>query len=549
MGRGRRTSRRTVEITYDLRTRGAVAEIKKFARQNGIALNRVRQEAKRTGDELQSLRRGAIAVGAALVGAIAAEKTVQGFRSIIDITREYRGESDELTQAINATGSELAGLGAALGTVLFGAAQEGGALGTLNEGIRNLRDDILNADSAVGGFVRGSLSAMVSFGALAATAMVRLTQGVLDFVDTISSVSREAESTLFAGDIERLEEDAARARDIARDLRNTPADLTPEQRLDVNQGILSALADAQRFDAEIEAIREGPLGGLRAELDEIRRRVAQRTLDADELVGGIATFAERLKAGLEQSFDLADAHRTAAEGTADAMQDQVLAAQDLIALALQAATIADNLASKGGGDTKGDPRAKTDALTDALRSSLQGGADALNEAAIAAQSLESVIVGSVPSALGALSQMQAGLGRFFARGLRGVGAFGDELRLSLAGVFSGIGGNFASAAASVAVGASTGPFGLFLALGGAFSILGGLLGGLGGGGKGRGLSSPTRSPAVLSTIRPEVSGGGGGSVNYIVNTGATFFGGDDSRRGIVDQWQQGVRFGEVAPGR
>jgi hypothetical protein len=129
-----------------------------------------------------------------------------------------------------------------------------------------------------------------------------------------------------------------------------------------------------------------------------------------------------------------------------------------------------------------------------------------------------------------LASMSTELGKFLGGAESSFDDFGQAIKGFLASTFSDIGGSFMGAAAQVIGGAASGPWGLFLALGGAFNLLSGMLSG--GGGSSGGMDAARQVPDIMAAIRPDAGGPGGGTTVVQMSIGAVF-GRDESVRTVA----------------
>ena len=584
MAGSKSVSRRRVEIRYDVQTKGAVANIRKFARENGLQLRKIKAAQQETTRATEKLKDSFSGLKDLIVAAFAADKAIEGLKKLAEVTRDVRGENDALVKSAGEVATNVQRVGAAIGTVFLGAAAGGAAFGKLNEELEQMTANILDAESETGKFVRQTLSGLVTGATITAQSLSYVAEGFLDIKDAAAMARSAVVSFLLA------EEGQFRVSGIEDQIREL-------------EGFTATIDRAIRNGTELRSDMQGITGGinpseleehfgvifgtstpsadrlssvLTQRLEELRyeRRIMRESfgdvsgreqLLRDRLAGGISEratafggfrerageIAEAFNAALNQSFTLPevgpegpssqtlssaqDAGRLIGEALADGIRErldfaELLRTKDKDALQQQV----DRLRGSGASIAEG---------VLGIAQGFQGGqtGSSVPEIDVEAMLGKSAVIQFTNN----IGQMSNALGEFFVAGTSGAEAFGESLKNTLGASMSSIGSGLLSGAAQVALGAGSGPLGLLLGLGGAFSLIGGLLSGTGGGGRSGGINASSVSPLALGSIRPDVASGGTAGNTYVIQTGATFFGQDDARRAVGDYARQAVQYGEL----
>ena len=562
------TGRRRVEITYDANTRGAIAEIKKLAAANGFGMKNIANEVKKTTRAVESLDRAFRTTAGLLAFRRLTIELFQGLRSIVRVTEQYRGENDELVRSFAEVKDEARGFVAALGTVLLGALDAGGGADTLGTKLREMRDDVLDADTALGGLVRSGFTAIIRGSEFVITALGRVTQGFQAILGAVRIASEGLAEFFGAQAARRVGEDLRPAIERLDELEQLLGDPTrrPGERSRLRQEIADQRLLVAALSAEWEARenvadaqtrdREEAIAGLEAELQ-----------GTEDLIDGIGELSDQIVTGLGGSFTMAaDVAESGARRTGQALREEIAAPLHEMLPVLREFLAGLALLQKGAGLGSQEEAL---ALAGTFGLKTPGG-----EAAPGALAPKDVIFGkeaelamletqraadetrlSVAGIFGGpvqdeilqgLGSMQDSVHNFLQLTRGEFGSWGLAIRETLGGLMGQIGSSFLSAAAQVIGGASSGPFGLFLALGGAFSILSGLL--TGGGGGGRTARSASSVPAdVMAGIRPGASRGTQSQVIQL-SVGAVFSR-DESRRTVAQLYDEAQRLGEARMGR
>lgn len=557
----RSKSRRTIELAYTVENRAAIAEIRKIARASGVSLKSIQADTRKVREEQDRWHNQLRAIGGVLAGLFVAEKFKQGALAIIEMTREIRGENDELVKSFDEAKRALQSVGASIGTVALGAIEASGALETMSDTTEQLSTDILSADTALGSFVRQGLTGVVLATQIAMQGLLRLAQAVIFVRDLYPTVVDEGESFLTEQAAGR--EDlvlAARIRNQERQLETLRGELTdPSLTRSETADILARQTEVQRALNELESERvsaaeisaaliEGANVDAEASLDSLWTNAQ----DLENYIEQIGVLGEQLRTGLEGDFTMDPA------GDGGGAGREIEPGEGLFGFSLgdvrqwvnEALNIVNRqtrfyLEQHSVDTERAAGGAMGDVFGDVLLLGIFGARDKTEPEKQAEQlptAIDDVMAAAQQSWTGGLGDMSTALGQFFTGAIDSAEDFGAAFKNTLGSITGSIGASFFQAATSVVSGASAGPWGLFLALGGAFSLLSGLLSG--GGASGPSIATSGRSPAALTSPQPQMSGGGAGNT-YILESGATFFTRGDTRREVAGLFDEAMTRGEV----
>jgi len=575
MAGSKSVSRRRVEIRYDVQTKGAVANIRRFARENGLQLRKIKKEQQKTTKSTEALRRSVEELKGVFAAVFVFDKFKEALSKVSEVTVRLRGENDSLVKSAKELKGNLEQVAAAVGSVFLEAVDVSDTFQGLNDKLEALTASIANADTVAGQFVRQGLSAMVGVGQLAINIFARLALAVALMARGMD-VAKSAFEVAFHG-----------IRAIANSEEIHSVSSTLQEQRDTLAGFSSS-------ESLLQGARSAEAGGLNEEGHRLRRLLYERGI-AEAAVASSEQHLSSLTGNFEQSQEAVSLSLDVLTGDVQRFVDTALAGDDAISQVnkmlngIQTAledlpTISLDFIDPeaNGGEALAAARQAGqdlgDALSQGLRERIEAGVSGARGSGASvgrsvASGMEDLIEGitagnilrknkaegsgsvlDVESILGTstvnqftnnVGTMSSALGEFFASGMTGAEDFGEALKNTLGSSMSSIGSGLLSGAAQVALGAAAGPMGWMLALGGAFSLVGGLLSGTGGGGRSSGINASSASPLSLGSIRPDVASGGTAGNTYVIQTGASFFGQDDARRAVGDYARQAVQYGEL----
>jgi hypothetical protein len=281
--------------------------------------------------------------------------------------------------------------------------------------------------------------------------------------------------------------------------------------------------DYDQWTSQLQSLENGISG-----VNQIAQEMTD-SLSGEAIVGSTATVTSSISAMGDATQRSGEQARQATSFWTDFFRtvgDYAGQALDLTMLG------AGKVAGEGVEQPKMDPL-----KLDMLRQSQQ---EAISQLQADAEAAREAFIGPLRE-LAPMMQDQLGMafsamGRFIGGTKSAFADLGKAIASSLSNTFGSIGQSFLTSAMSIVTGASSGPLGIFLALGGAFSMLSGLLSGSGGGAAVN--RSMATSPDVLTAIRPEVSGSGRTVIHQTLSIGAVFADYDESATRAVARYSR-----------
>lgn len=439
-----------------------------------------------------------------------AERAVRTFAGpmgrALDLAIQYRGENDSLVRSLAGVDRQIERIGAAFGEIALQGLEATGVVEDLEGFLEGLVDQILDADSAIGQFVRQGLTALVDGVGFVGEAVLQAGAGFVGLVGMIN-VAREG-LVEFGLEAERL----VLANQLA-DVMDRHATQGPAAGgFNLGSQVGGWLATADNRWADIRVAEERALTAQITALDEVIARqhestqAARESADASirgiqETIAGytqLQTAMDQFVAGMSGDANLPDAP----PGTGGDGRQGRRRFFGPLGLIFETAP-----GFEAGLREVAERGARIQDAIGGIFGGIGGGGDGKAVSPLK-DGMDDLVATMTGSFQGGLDNMMRGLGRFLAAGGKGFEDFGEGVRDTFSGMLGGIGNSLMSAALAGALSSATGPFGLFGAIGGMFSLAAGLVSGIGGGGgRNRGGGGAGFSD-TLNTIRPEVSSSG-----------------------------------------